>query len=237
MSLPKLGNKVLHQRVYETLKNSIISLQFAPGEELNEGLLAEQMGVSKTPVRAALLQLEKEGLVIHEPFRGIYVSPITSKDITDILLLREIIESYACSFMAKHITPAELNQLEIYLKEMAQALEEKDFQKQGILGRKFHRFIVDKLNSQRVSSIYQNIDGHIKRLTIFFRSYEDKKSFFSDHEKLVEAFRRRDSKLAEACIREHLRNVSLKLRKRAEKMNLNMKNLKAGSMHNINKKK
>jgi DNA-binding GntR family transcriptional regulator len=79
-------------RVYEDLKRQIINMELAPGEPINEAEIALRFGVSKTPLREALTQLESDGLVDNIPARGSSVSHITAREVNDVLQIREIIE-------------------------------------------------------------------------------------------------------------------------------------------------
>lgn len=83
------------QRVYEHVKNGILDATYAPGELLTEGSVSEHVGVSRTPVREALLRLEGEGLVRLYPKKGALVVPVTAKEAEDVLEARALVERYA----------------------------------------------------------------------------------------------------------------------------------------------
>ena len=99
-------------KVFTSLKNSILSGEFENGAELREIVLAKKLGVSRTPVREALRQLEQEGLVEIFPNRGAYVKGITYKDVEDIYRIRARLEGLCAEMAVSSITEQQLAKLE-----------------------------------------------------------------------------------------------------------------------------
>ena len=91
----------LTERVYSSVKEAILSLNLKPGSPLVEDELAGQLGTSKTPVRDALLALERDGLVTKIPYKGTYVSELTEDDAVEIFQLRSALEGLASRLAAK----------------------------------------------------------------------------------------------------------------------------------------
>jgi len=81
-------------KIYETLKEKIIDFSFKPGEQLVEQVLSEQFEISKSPLREAFRQLEADGLVNLIPYKGVYVSVLSTKELNDICELREALEVF-----------------------------------------------------------------------------------------------------------------------------------------------
>ncbi|MEE0182286.1 MAG: GntR family transcriptional regulator, partial [Anaerovoracaceae bacterium] len=94
------NHRPLREIVYEELKMQILTGKIVPGTRMMEVELADDMGVSRTPIREAIRQLEKEGLVTIEPRRGAYASQISVKDMVDILEVRQNLEGLAAFFAA-----------------------------------------------------------------------------------------------------------------------------------------
>ena len=105
------NHRPLREIVYEQLKMQILTGQITPGTRMMEVELAEEMGVSRTPVREAIRKLEKEGLVTIEPRRGAYASDISIKDMVDTLEVREDLESLAAFLAAKRMTEEQVEEL------------------------------------------------------------------------------------------------------------------------------
>ena len=98
------NHRPLREIVYEELKNQILMGEIAPGTRMMEIELAEEMGVSRTPVREAIRKLEKEGLVTIEPRKGAYASDVSIKDMVDVLEVREDLEGMAAALAAGKAT-------------------------------------------------------------------------------------------------------------------------------------
>ena len=106
------GYKPLRDVVFETLRDAIIKQVLKPGERLMEIQLADEMGVSRTPVREAIRKLELEGLVVMVPRKGAYVAGVSMKDIHEVYEVRAALEMLAVSLAAERITDEELDALE-----------------------------------------------------------------------------------------------------------------------------
>ena len=105
------NHRPLREIVYEELKRQIMVGEIAPGTRMMEVDLAEEMGVSRTPVREAIRKLEKEGLVTIEPRRGAYASDISAKEMVDVLEVRQDLEGLAAYFAADRMLPEKLKEL------------------------------------------------------------------------------------------------------------------------------
>ena len=99
--------KPLRDIVFEALREAIIAGQLRPGERLMEVQIADELGVSRTPVREAIRKLELEGFVIMVPRKGAYVSDISIKDITDVFEIRRALEGLAVELAARRMTEDE----------------------------------------------------------------------------------------------------------------------------------
>ena len=112
-------NYSLSSRVFRTIRENILSGKYEPEEELKEKTIGEELGVSRTPVREALRQLELEGLVTIIPNKGAYVVGISQKDIRDIYEIRSRLEGLCAKWAAENITKEQLDELEenIYLSD------------------------------------------------------------------------------------------------------------------------
>ena len=117
------GYKPLRDIVFETLRDAIINQTLKPGERLMEIQLADEMGVSRTPVREAIRKLELEGLVVMVPRKGAYVAGMSMKDIHEVFELRSALEGLAVTLAAERITDDELEELE---RQVVKESEERE---------------------------------------------------------------------------------------------------------------
>ena len=117
------NHRPLREIVYEELKREILVGEIAPGTRMMEIELADEMGVSRTPVREAIRKLEKEGLVTIEPRKGAYASDVSIKDMVDVLEVREDLEAMAAALAAQRVTEDEKKALLDATLEYQKAVE------------------------------------------------------------------------------------------------------------------
>ena len=98
---PVAGATTLRERSYEAIKDGILRLELEPGAPLVEATLAAQLGVSKSPIRDALHRLEREGLAVRQPFKGVYVASLSRADMLDAFEVRSVLEDHAVDRAAR----------------------------------------------------------------------------------------------------------------------------------------
>lgn len=200
--------KPLRELVFESLREAIISGQLRPGERLMEIQLAEEMGVSRTPVREAIRKLELEGLVAMIPRKGAYVAGLSLKDIVDVFEIRGALEGLAAELAAERITDEELEELERYLVKIAEAIEKDDLEKVVANDTDFHSLLYQASRNQRLSQIINNLREQIQRFRTTSLSYPGRmKTALEEHRKIVEAISARDGELASKLAHEHIENA------------------------------
>ena len=131
----------LRELVYEELKKQILTGKIAPGTRMMEVDLAEEMGVSRTPIREAIRKLEKEGLVIIEPRRGAYASSLSVKDMVDTLEVRENLEGFAAAPAAERMSDDQINELLHLADDYADAVNANDPIRVLNMDEVFHNYI------------------------------------------------------------------------------------------------
>jgi len=205
----KLDNyKPLREIVFEHLREAIITGMLRPGERLMELQLAEEMGVSRTPVREAIRKLELEGLIIMVARRGAYVSDLSMRDIAETFEIRGALESLAAGLAAERIAPEELEQLERTLVSIGECIETSDIQQIVTLDEEFHAILFAASRNQRLSQIVSNLREQITRFRRTSLSTPGRfKAVFQEHKGIVEAISERNSNLAQALAKEHIENA------------------------------
>lgn len=158
------GLASLEYLAYERVKEAIITLVLPPGEPLSEIQISEQLGISRTPLHTALVQLEREGFVITVPYKGSRVAPITLQQMTHFFELREAIERYAIHMAARSFTEVDFVALETILERRSQAVEQGEIVATFILGEEFHNYIVDQRGNPHFTEIFRNTSDHRLRL-------------------------------------------------------------------------
>lgn len=143
LSLPSLGaHPKIKDVIFQELRERIAFGDFVPGDRLVEADLATRFGVSKTPVREALLSLEAEGLVVLRPHRGAEVSRLTAEEWSDLIFLRDALEIGALDEIMAAMTEADFSQAEAALVDMADAWAEHDYRRYRRVQRQLHAIIL-----------------------------------------------------------------------------------------------
>lgn len=136
----ELQHFTLKLRVSEQIRHAILSGGFQPGERLNETHLAEKFNVSRIPVREALLELQEQGLIVHQPHRGMFVIQLTDEDVQRINSLRIILEAEAIKLCRANLTASHEVELSALVEKLDNCQLKSDFEA-SMLDLEFHRAI------------------------------------------------------------------------------------------------
>jgi DNA-binding GntR family transcriptional regulator len=207
--LPKVAEPVsLKDKAYNVIKSAILSLKLKPGDPLVESDLAQQLGISKTPVRDALLELEREGFVTKILFKGTYVTEVTLKDVREVFQVRAVLEGLAARLAAPLLSAEELEDTEEIITAAEAALAEGDIALCSEHGKRFHNLIINKAGNQWLQSITRNLDDHLQRFRLLSDQINGRlNKSLKEHRKILEALRGRDPLAAEESVRDHLFSV------------------------------
>ena len=177
----------LRDVVFNTLRQAILTGELKPGERLMEIHLADQLGVSRTPIREAIRKLELEGLVTMIPRRGAEVAQITEKSMNDVLEVRRAVDALCVELACERITEEELQRLseacDAFAEEAKKCEKEKDVKLLAQKDVALHDIIVQATGNQRLIQLVNNLSEQMYRYR--FEYLKD----FSQHEKLVEEHR------------------------------------------------
>jgi DNA-binding GntR family transcriptional regulator len=147
-ALPVLRAESIADKVYGVLRREIASGAFRPGTRILEKALAEQLAISRTPIREALLRLEIEGVVVCTSRRSYNVRILTVHDVREIYETLGILEGAAVAAVASRLTEADLRELRTINRTMVTAAREGDLQAFGQLNRRFHDVFLLKLENR-----------------------------------------------------------------------------------------
>ncbi|HXD59583.1 MAG TPA: GntR family transcriptional regulator [Thermoleophilaceae bacterium] len=195
-------------QVYATLRDAIIRAELPPGRKLSENELATWLGVSRTPIREALVRLRDERLVAIVPQLGTFVSYISPQAVSDASFIREALECAAIRQTAVLATEDDIASLEENLRAQERAGERGDFDTFYVLDEDFHRVLCDLSGHATVWAVSQRAKGHlnrIRRLSIPMPTYIGE--MIAEHRDVVAAVAEHDPDLAEERLRHHLRMV------------------------------
>ncbi len=201
----------LRGKVFEKLRDNILSGVYREKEELKEAAVGEELGVSRTPVREALRQLELEGLVKIIPNKGAYVTGITPKDVKDIYKIRSMLEGLCARWATEHITEGQMTQLEeiLLLSEfhLKKPSEERAKQMAELDGR-FHEVLYEASDSRILKHMLSDFHKYVqmaRKMSVGFKDRAEKS--LEEHRGILEAIREKDADLAEKMANRHIMNV------------------------------
>ncbi|MGI6486349.1 MAG: GntR family transcriptional regulator [Tepidanaerobacteraceae bacterium] len=211
LSIIKLNNyKPLRDLVFEALREAILSGKIKPGERLMEIQLAEEMGVSRTPVREAIRKLELEGFVVMIPRKGAYVAGMSLKEAADVFEIRASLEGLAAALAAERITDDEIETMENILKEISSAVKDKDVKEVIKKDAELHNVLFAATRNSQLAQIICNLKEKIDRFRLqSFSNPSRMKNIVKEHRKIVDAIKARDADNAEQLAREHIEKVEI----------------------------
>lgn len=190
---------------YDVVKDAIINLDVAPGAQLSVTELSERLDVSRTPVREALLKLENDGLVRAVPRVGFFVTQVTKRDLKELFVLRELLESHAAEAAAVQLSDDDLAELDRLYQLSTVAAEKGDCKEFIEYEIKFHQLIVDRCGNQRLVEMMDSLNDLTNRERILsVRVSDNIYQSCREHAELVDALKRRDAAAAGECMRKHL---------------------------------
>lgn len=167
--------------------------------------LAEELGVSRTPIREAIRKLEQEGFVVMIPRRGTYVADISLKDISQVFEIRSALEELAAALAAERITDEEIEALERMLVEIGNYIETKDMDKIVETDVAFHEVLYKASRNERLVEIIHNLREQTLRFrTVSMNQPGRLAKTREEHRLLVEAIANRDGKQARKMARMHM---------------------------------
>lgn len=204
-------DRSLRGRVFRRLREDILSGVYQEHEELREITIGEELGVSRTPVREALRQLELEGLVTIVPNKGAYVTGITCKDVADIYGIRSMLEGMCARRATEHITEKQIEELEevLLLSEFHLRKSSKEQAEQVTeLDGKFHKILYEASDSRILEHVLSDFHKYVQMARAMSVGEKNRaKKSIKEHREILEAIKKRDGDLAERLANRHILNV------------------------------
>lgn len=192
------------------IKDNIINLELAPESLISEGELAAELGLSRTPVREALLELDKVRIVQIVPQKRTRVAPIDYRLVEEACFMREALERSLLQLLCGAAADADIDSnmdysaLEENVRLQYFHLERKDFRTLMQLDDRFHAILFELAQKSQVYCLVQDLTIHFDRVRWMALESVKELEIVQDHEKLLEAVRARDGGQADALIRKHL---------------------------------
>lgn len=213
----------IREEVFAMLRQAILSGKLQPGDRLVERELAEQLGVSRTPVREALRKLELEHLVTHIPRKGVVVSEISKKDVVEIFDIRASLEGLASSLVAEKAIVEDVQKLYDMVQDMEEAATAQDVDKLNELHDEFHKELFAIAESPRLVQMINTMSDYINRFTKAGYSIPGRSSAaMQEHKDLLSAIEAKDADSARTIAEEHIMKSKAVVLKQYEEYNGSM---------------
>ncbi|MBF7096017.1 GntR family transcriptional regulator [Alkalibacter mobilis] len=197
--------KPLREIVFTTMREAIINGDFKPGQRLMEVQLADQMGVSRTPVREAIRKLELEGLVVMVPRKGAYVAGLSSEDVKEVLEIRAVLEGLAASLAARNATEKDVEELKDIVEKFKSAANEQDVVKLINFDSDFHDVMYRTSKNKKLIQLISSLREQVQRFRVaYFTKIKSTQQLIEEHNQLVDAIAGKDSERARAVAETHI---------------------------------
>jgi DNA-binding GntR family transcriptional regulator len=172
--------------VYDRIRTAILDGELAPGTVMSQVALAEELGISRTPLREALRMLQGEGLVDAEPNRRVRVAPMTASDLEELYVMRVTLEAEALRLSVPLMTPEDLAGLEGHMAEMAHYAQAKDYRRWVVPHRDFHRALTARAG-ERVNELLGRLFDHSERYRRLHIGYGPSAWASAGHREILDA--------------------------------------------------
>lgn len=201
--------KPMREQIYEAIQESIITNVFAPGEELHIDRLAEEFGVSTTPIREVLIRLEGRGLVTLIPNKGARVTSIREEDVRNTWEMRMLLEPYAARITATMNLEPEILELKEAFKKLEKNPQDRELYMQSDIN--LHRVIYNHVPNNLLREMLRDVHQRSMRMRYFAEDVSQirdrvVREVISEHKQILEALLKKDSKGAFDAMKYHIEN-------------------------------
>lgn len=200
----------LKESTYNIIKDKILNLEIEPGSRIREDLLAEEISVSRTPVREAVHQLVAEGFIKNIPRKGVFCVELSPQEIADLLDVRLVLELLSIEKSIENITDEDIKRLEQINKKMEDALEKDNYKESNMYDSQFHKEIVKISENKKLVEFINNIESYMqitRNLEIIKRGRKKIEFALNDHKRMLDAVKTKDIEAAKKHIAENIETM------------------------------
>jgi len=203
--------KSLTQIAYESLRKSILNGEMRAGELYNEMAIAKQLGISRTPIREALLELSNKGMVSFLPRRGVVVRSLSEEDVNELFELRQVLETHFITKLAAKPSDCNFSVLEQNIKKQKNAALKNSIPNYLRYNGAFHYALAEMCNNQRMLEIYGAIVDLIRLLALQSLQHPMRMQdqLIPQHEAMLRAIKIGDTEKATSLLTNHLKESKL----------------------------
>jgi DNA-binding GntR family transcriptional regulator len=206
--LNKLEHRTLNQRTYDMVRGFIESGYLLPGTQLDERTLANELAISRTPLREAIARLVEEGLVERHPYRGNFVRTFSAKQINDLYVVRKTLEGLAVRLAVPRLTEDDLAKLGQILNATDEALEHNDIIGYSSADQEFHETIAHITENEILIASIERLKRQIQIMRVSANhDPEVVKRTALERPRILAALAARDAEQAAQLMEEHIEGV------------------------------
>lgn len=197
---------------YDVIKVEILNFRVSPGAQLHIHDLTEQMDISRTPIREALLWLENDGLVRAVPRVGFFVTEITKRDLQELFELRALLEGHAAEKATPLLSDDDLDQMDYLCEASVVAVERGDLNEFLKFEISFHSLLIERCGNRHLIEVMESLkDLTYRERILSLKSIENAHESCFEHQRLLDALHKRNAQLAGRRMREHMYNARHRL--------------------------
>jgi DNA-binding GntR family transcriptional regulator len=204
---PKSQRRTSIDDVYARIRKKVLDSELAPGSQVLEQEFAVMLGVSRTPVREALVRLQNDGLVEIIPRHGVRIVPVAASDMREIYDVLISLEPRAAELLAaRRASPEEIDLLEVSCQAMTDALASGEMEEWALADEEFHLGIVRLCGNRRLTDIVLNCWDQVHRartFTLRLRQHPSPSKSIEEHHEIIEAIRQGNAQAASQRYRSH----------------------------------
>ena len=204
MKKPLEKHLTLREKILENIRDAIVSGALKAGSRVSEPELAERYGISRTPIREAFRQLESEGYLKVIPRRGAVVSEYSPKDVEEFYAIKSIMEGYAARRACQNLSAKDIERLQANNNKLAELARTGDFKHFFKVHNDFHEMFIKAADNEKLQELIAGLVTKFQRLRFTSLSLPGRMAIaVQEHEKIIEAFRKKDADLAETLVRKN----------------------------------
>lgn len=204
-----MERKSLRDKAYYSIKNGIITFQYQPGAALPEEQLSKELGISRTPIREALKELQYNGLVRAIPSKGAFVADLSVQDVHEAFFLRQVLEVAALRVTIQNYREEDIKPLkDLFSTALDRKLSQNDYEALFQSDVSLHNFIIKNAGNRRLTEFLAILGDQIERIRRASARMPGRMEFsLQEHRAILNAIVKRDSENAEKLLMAHLENV------------------------------
>ncbi len=203
----------LPDKIANFVREAIIVGKLKPGEKVSEAKLAEELHISRTPIREAIRMLESEGFVSIIPRRGTIVSEFSLEDLYEYFQIKACLEAFAAASVVDLLTDRDLSKLKRLNEEEMNVIKVGDFSQYLRIHEDFHQTFLTRTGNRKLALLMQQLGFHIRRLEKIFNDHPEIFITCSEtHGDLISAFESRDPKRVREIVEQNILNIAENIR-------------------------